>query len=283
MFKRRLGTAAIAAVAAALLTSEANAANCVRGVESWDTLRIRSSPGPGAREVGHIPPGACGVNIVGACRGWWCPVSWRGRNGWSHSSYLARPGPFTALGMPAWGAAAPTARDPRRSAARKTIRTARDAAPAQTAAIARPAKDAPRASAESEPKQLAAPPPQKAATPTPPLPKPAAPPPIAVQAPPAPPAPPPVTSLIAPAAAAAAAPPAASAAPAAAAVSEACVVDVPKEDTLKVRAGPGLDQALRFGFPSGACGVKITGACAEGWCPVDYRGYRGWAEQKFLK
>ncbi len=65
--------------------------------------------------------------------------------------------------------------------------------------------------------------------------------------------------------------------------SEACVVDIPKGDTLKVRAGPGLDQSLRFGYPAGVCGVKITGSCKDGWCPVDYRGYRGWAEQRHLR
>jgi uncharacterized protein YraI len=50
-----------------------------------------------------------------------------------------------------------------------------------------------------------------------------------------------------------------------------------------VRAGPGSDQPLRYGYPAGICGVRITGPCASGWCPVDYRGYRGWAEQRFLK
>jgi uncharacterized protein YraI len=62
-----------------------------------------------------------------------------------------------------------------------------------------------------------------------------------------------------------------------------CVRGVATGDTLKVRAGPGLDQSLRYGYPSGACGIKLTGVCKDGWCPVDYRGYRGWAEQKFLK
>lgn len=64
---------------------------------------------------------------------------------------------------------------------------------------------------------------------------------------------------------------------------EACVTGIDKGETLKVRAGPGADQALRYGYPAGACGVKVTGACDNGWCPVDYRGYRGWAEQKNLK
>ncbi len=62
-----------------------------------------------------------------------------------------------------------------------------------------------------------------------------------------------------------------------------CVRGIASGDTLKVRAGPGLDQSLRYGYPSGACGIKLTGECRDGWCPVDYRGYRGWAEQKFLK
>ena len=64
---------------------------------------------------------------------------------------------------------------------------------------------------------------------------------------------------------------------------EVCIVNVAKGDTLKVRAAPGLDQTLRFGFAAGACGVKLTGPCKDGWCPVDYRGYKGWAEEKFLK
>ena len=65
--------------------------------------------------------------------------------------------------------------------------------------------------------------------------------------------------------------------------SEVCVVDISKGETLKVRAGPGAEQSLRFGYPAGVCGVKLTGPCKDGWCPVDYRGYRGWAEQKNLK
>jgi SH3-like domain-containing protein len=64
---------------------------------------------------------------------------------------------------------------------------------------------------------------------------------------------------------------------------EVCIIDIPKGDTLKVRAGPSTDEVLRFGFPPGACGVKVTGPCKDGWCPIEYRSYRGWAEQKFLK
>jgi len=60
-------------------------------------------------------------------------------------------------------------------------------------------------------------------------------------------------------------------------------VNVAAGDTLKVRAGPGLDQRLQFGFPANTCGVKIEKPCEDGWCPVDYRGYRGWVEQKYLR
>ena len=76
----------------------------------------------------------------------------------------------------------------------------------------------------------------------------------------------------------------ASPAPAAGVEREACVVDVPQGDTLKVRSGPGPQNALRYGYQPGTCGVKITGPCtADGWCPVEYRSYQGWAEQRYLK
>jgi uncharacterized protein YraI len=82
-----------------------------------------------------------------------------------------------------------------------------------------------------------------------------------------------------------AAPPATTAAPAPPEPGDrnACVVGIDKGDTLKVRAGPGPNQVLRFGFPAGACGVRISGECVAGWCLVDYRGYSGWAEQRFLQ
>ena len=62
-----------------------------------------------------------------------------------------------------------------------------------------------------------------------------------------------------------------------------CVTNVAKGDTLKVRAGPGATHALRYGYQPGTCGVRITAPCKDGWCPVDYRGYEGWAEERFLK
>jgi uncharacterized protein YraI len=61
------------------------------GVRRGDTLRIRSGPGVEHREVGGIPPDACGVTLAGPCAGPWCPVSYRGIRGWSNASYLRPP------------------------------------------------------------------------------------------------------------------------------------------------------------------------------------------------
>lgn len=61
---------------------------CVARVERGDTLRIRTGPSPRYDEIGGIPPGACGVERVGGCRGPWCKVQWRGRVGWVNTQYL---------------------------------------------------------------------------------------------------------------------------------------------------------------------------------------------------
>lgn len=287
-----------AATALLLLTAGTGgaAAWCVRGVEGWDTLRVRAAPTPVAREIGHIPPAACGVVIIGPCRGAWCPVQWRNRVGWSNSTYLARGGLLDFL-MPPQSlrplqprfVAQPT---PRRVTRAPQPAGARRAAQATPAAQRTPAR-AGTVQRRSPPTRIAGVPARpQTVRPEPPLP--AAPPPAppaaaqlaapapAVQ-PPAPP-PPPVaaparTAIVGPAASA----PAAKPLPKGEDARDVCIVDVPKGDTLKVRAGPGSDQTLRYGYPAGVCGVRITGPCANGWCPVDYRGYRGWAEQRFLK
>lgn len=61
---------------------------CVVDVARWDTLRIRSGPGVQHREIGEIPPGACGVAELGSCLGSWCRVAWRGQGGWVNTRYL---------------------------------------------------------------------------------------------------------------------------------------------------------------------------------------------------
>jgi SH3-like domain-containing protein len=282
-----------AATALVLLVASASgaAAWCVRGVKGWDTLRMRAAPTPFAREIGRIPPAACGVAIIGPCRGAWCPLRWQNRVGWSNAFYLARGGLFDFLTPPlitrpppGIAAPPPPTRAARAPAAQRTG--------ARKTAQARPAgqKSAPRvrtSQRRSPPARIAAVPPR--AQPV----KPEAPlspaPPAAAAAQPSPPAAPAqsVAPAIVPARPAlvppAASAPAQKAAPQGDGTSEVCIVDVPKGDTLKVRAAPGNDQTLRYGYPAGVCGVQITGPCANGWCPVDYRGYRGWAEQRFLK
>jgi len=61
---------------------------CVVGVASWDTLRLRSGPGAFHGEIGGIPSGGCHVLASGPCRGSWCRVAWRGKEGWVNSTYL---------------------------------------------------------------------------------------------------------------------------------------------------------------------------------------------------
>ncbi len=65
--------------------------HCVMGVRPGDTLRIRSGPGVEHREVGGIPPDACGVTVGAPCSGSWCPVTYRGIRGWSNASFLRPP------------------------------------------------------------------------------------------------------------------------------------------------------------------------------------------------
>ncbi len=69
-------------------SSEPAMGACVVRVGKWDTLRIRSGPGVGHDEIGDIPPGACRVEHIGACRGDWCRIAWRGRTGWVNTYYL---------------------------------------------------------------------------------------------------------------------------------------------------------------------------------------------------
>ncbi|MFM9939936.1 MAG: SH3 domain-containing protein [Hyphomicrobiaceae bacterium] len=61
---------------------------CVARVSRGDTLRLRTGPGVSHDEIGGIPPGACGVERIGACKGPWCQIAWRGRTGWVNTYYL---------------------------------------------------------------------------------------------------------------------------------------------------------------------------------------------------
>lgn len=278
----RSGRLAILAMGMWGVSAGGATALCVRGVEGWDSLRVRTAPTPAARELGGIPANACGVAIVGPCRGAWCPVAWHGRMGWSNSYFLA-PGGLRELFQPprafvmAPPPPAPARRLVRGPEPRRQVAVVPPPAPKRMAVIQPRPEPPPLRSVPRGPVVRDLPrselPPAPLAPPAPP------PPPVAVAPAPAPaPTPAPATAGVAVVVA-----PPASGGPPPQVPGEVCVVNVPKGDTLKVRAGPGLDQTLRFGFAAGACGVKVTGPCKDGWCPVDYRGYKGWAEQKFLK
>jgi uncharacterized protein YraI len=76
---------------AAAPTRDREEGHCVMGVRRGDTLRIRTGPSAGNREIGGIPPDACDVIVGSPCRGSWCPVTYRGIRGWSNASYLRPP------------------------------------------------------------------------------------------------------------------------------------------------------------------------------------------------
>lgn len=61
---------------------------CVVRVERNDTLRVRSGPGVDNDAIASIPPGACGVERTGNCKGHWCRIAWAGRIGWVNNHYL---------------------------------------------------------------------------------------------------------------------------------------------------------------------------------------------------
>jgi uncharacterized protein YraI len=62
-----------------------------------------------------------------------------------------------------------------------------------------------------------------------------------------------------------------------------CVQGVRRGDTLRVRTGPSVEYDEVGGIPPNACGVMISGPCRGSWCPVIYRGLRGWSNASYLR
>lgn len=62
-----------------------------------------------------------------------------------------------------------------------------------------------------------------------------------------------------------------------------CVVGVRRGDTLRIRTGPSVEYHEVGGIPPNACGVMISGPCRGAWCPVTYRGVRGWSNASYLR
>lgn len=49
--------------------------------------------------------------------------------------------------------------------------------------------------------------------------------------------------------------------------------------SVNLRSGPGTDYRVITTIPAGAS-VEVYGC--DGWCRVDYRGYRGWASARYI-
>ena len=61
----------------------------VVNVSPNDVLNIRSGPDANSAIVNVIPPNGSGVRMTGSCAGSWCPVEYRGSQGWVNRRYLA--------------------------------------------------------------------------------------------------------------------------------------------------------------------------------------------------
>ena len=106
VFNRLKQVASVSSVALCISVaamSQATAASeryIVSGVESWDTLNIRSEPNAKSTIIGEIPSNGSAVNSdgqqVGAGRSTWIKVNWNGVNGWVNKRYLATDYTFTA-------------------------------------------------------------------------------------------------------------------------------------------------------------------------------------------
>jgi hypothetical protein len=60
----------------------------VAGVASNDVLNIRSGPDASSAIVSTIPPYGSGILMTGSCAGQWCPIDYRGSQGWVNRRYL---------------------------------------------------------------------------------------------------------------------------------------------------------------------------------------------------
>ena len=61
-----------------------------------------------------------------------------------------------------------------------------------------------------------------------------------------------------------------------------CVKRVDRDDTLRIRSGPGIDNDEIGEIPPRACGVAVSDACEGQWCRITYRGRRGWVNTYYI-
>ena len=55
------------------------------------------------------------------------------------------------------------------------------------------------------------------------------------------------------------------------------------EKGLNLHSGPSVKHSTVGRLPAGACGVRVVGKCAAGWCVVGLGDRRGWANTRLVK
>ena len=55
------------------------------------------------------------------------------------------------------------------------------------------------------------------------------------------------------------------------------------EKCLSLHSGPSVKHSTVGRLPASACGIRVVGKCAAGWCVVGLRDRRGWANTRLVK
>lgn len=67
--------------------------HCVVNVRASDVLNMRVRGSAASRIVATLRYGQCGIVVIGACQGAWCPVEDGHNAGWVHSRYISMVSP----------------------------------------------------------------------------------------------------------------------------------------------------------------------------------------------
>ena len=60
------------------------------------------------------------------------------------------------------------------------------------------------------------------------------------------------------------------------------VTGVAANDVLNIRSGADAGTGIVGTIPPNGTGIRIIDRCAGAWCPIEYRGVRGWVNQRYL-
>lgn len=63
---------------------------------------------------------------------------------------------------------------------------------------------------------------------------------------------------------------------------EHCVVNIPVDDPLNVRAAPDGAAAMHERLAYATCGVIVTADCIGNWCPVETGHHAGWVHRHYV-